>query len=138
MMRRISQSLAWALLLFLPNCIPGLAQTVTGAIRGIVNDPSGAIVPDATVTATNVETGVPTVTKTNQAGEYSIRFLQIGQYKLTIEAPGFKTANYGPFPLEIDQTVKIDIPLSVGAATTTVSVSDEVQPVLNTESPTLG
>jgi hypothetical protein len=117
---------------------PVSAQTVTGSIRGLVTDPSGAIVPNAAVTATNAATGVPTATKTNNSGEYSIRFLQIGSYSLTVEAPGFKIASYGPFNLEIDQTAKIDIPLSVGTAATTVSVSVDEQPILNTESPTLG
>ncbi|WP_263367803.1 TonB-dependent receptor [Edaphobacter bradus] len=124
--------------LFLLVSLPGIAQTVTGAIRGIITDPTGAIVPKATVTAVNVATGVATVAQTNQAGEYAIRFLQIGQYKLAVEAPGFTTAKYGPFSLEIDQTAKIDIPLKVGATTTTVEVSDQLQPILNTEGATLG
>jgi Carboxypeptidase regulatory-like domain/TonB dependent receptor len=118
--------------------LSGVAQTVTGAIRGIITDPTGAIVPTATVTAINAATSVKTVAKTNQAGEYAIRFLQIGQYRLTVEAPGFTTAKYGPFALEIDQTAKIDIPLTVGANTTTVEVSDQLQPILNTENATLG
>src|ERR1700739_2151899 len=90
-------------LLFL--CLPtlqGLAQTVTGTIRGTITDPSGAIVSGATVTATNTASAVATATKTNGTGEYSIRFLQIGQYKITVFAPGFETAKYGPFALEID------------------------------------
>jgi hypothetical protein len=116
----------------------GAAQTVTGSIRGTITDASGAVVPNASVTATSVATGVGTVAKTNQDGEYSIRFLQIGKYKLSIEAPGFTLATYGPFSLEIDQTAKIDIPLKIGSATTTVSVSDQLQPILDTESATLG
>jgi len=130
-----------AVLLSLPLlsvCIPAAAQTVTGAIRGIVTDSTGAVLPGATVTAANMATGVLSGTKTNQAGEYSIRFLQVGTYKVTVEAPGFRTSSYGPFALEIDQTAKIDVPLSVGEATATVSVSDEGQPILNTESATLG
>jgi hypothetical protein len=125
-------------LLLLAFAIPGVAQTVTGAVRGTVTDASGAIVPGATVTVTNTATGVKTVATTNQSGEYSIRFLQIGNYKLAIEAAGFDTATYGPFSLEIDQTAKIDIPLKVGSAKTSVEVSDEYQPILNTESATLG
>ena len=132
---RLSQA---AILVLLAAPLAGVAQTVTGAIRGIVTDSSGAIVPNAQVTATNVATGVATATKTNAAGEYSIRFLQIGQYKVSVEASGFTTSSYGPFALEIDQTAKIDVPLGIGAATTTVSVSDQIQPILDTESATLG
>ncbi len=135
MSNRLSQA---AIVLLLSAPIAGVAQTVTGAIRGIITDSSGAIVPNATVTATNAATGVATATKTNAGGEYSIRFLQIGQYKVSVEAAGFTTASYGPFSLEIDQTAKIDIPLGIGAATTTVNVSDQLQPILNTESATLG
>ena len=116
----------------------GVSQTVTGAVRGVVTDPTGAIVPNATVSAVNVATNVATTTKTNQDGEYSIRFLQIGQYKLSITAPGFEASSYGPFPLEIDQVAKVDIALTMGSATATVSVTDQMQPILNTESATLG
>jgi Carboxypeptidase regulatory-like domain len=116
----------------------GIAQTVTGTIRGTITDPSGAIVSGAAVTATNTASAVATVTKTNGSGEYSIRFLQIGQYKVSVSAPGFETANYGPFALEIDQTAKVDIPLRIGTATTSVDVSGQMQPILNTESATLG
>jgi hypothetical protein len=117
---------------------PGFGQTVTATVRGTVTDPSGAIVSGATVTATNRASSVAAVTKTNDTGEYSIRFLQIGRYNITISAPGFATANYGPFALEIDQTAKIDIILHLGATSTTVDVSGQMQPILNTESATLG
>jgi hypothetical protein len=135
-MKRLCSSIIPLLLLVL--ALPGMAQTVTGAVRGTVTDASGAIVPGAQVAATNTATGVKTNTTTNQAGEYSIRFLQIGNYKLLIEAQGFETATYGPFALEIDQTAKIDIPLKIGSTTTSVEVSDQLQPILNTESATLG
>ncbi len=116
----------------------GMAQTVTGTIRGTITDPSGAIVSGATVIATNTASSVATATRTNDTGAYSIRFLQIGQYKITVSAPGFETAHYGPFALEIDQTAKVDIPLRIGVATVSVDVSGQMQPILNTESATLG
>lgn len=134
-MKRLSLSLVAILLCMTLSTV---AQTVTGTIRGIVTDTSGAVVPGATVTATNTATGVATVAKSNQSGEYSIRFLQIGQYKVAVEATGFSKASYGPFALEIDQVAKVDIPLSIGAENTTVTVSDELQPILNTENATLG
>jgi outer membrane receptor protein involved in Fe transport len=116
----------------------GLAQTVTGTIRGTITDSTGAILAGATVTATNTATGVATVEKTNGAGEYAIRFLQIGQYTLTVEEQGFESAHYGPFALEIDQTAKVDIPLRVGSTTATVEVSGHMDPILNSDSATLG
>ncbi|HEX4020850.1 MAG TPA: TonB-dependent receptor [Acidobacteriaceae bacterium] len=134
-MKRIS---LWVLCLSLVACIPGLGQTTTGAIRGTITDPSGAIVLGAVVTATNLATNIKTSDTTNATGGYSIRFLQIGQYTVTVTANGFKTANYGPFSLEIDQTAKVDLALAIGAASTTVQVTEELQPILNTESATLG
>ncbi len=129
------------LMILLCLCCPALkssAQTVTGAVRGTVTDPSGAIVSGASVTATNTATAVQTKATTNQAGEYSIRFLQIGSYNLTVEGKGFEQSKYGPFTLEIDQTAKIDIALKVGSTSATVEVSEQYQPILNTESATLG
>jgi hypothetical protein len=134
-MKRLSLSILPFLLCL---SLSGVAQTVTGTIRGIITDSSGAIVAGATVTATNTATNVATVAKTNSVGEYSIRFLQIGQYTVAVEASGFSKASYGPFALEIDQTAKVDIPLSVGAENMTVTVTDELQPILNTENATLG
>jgi Carboxypeptidase regulatory-like domain/TonB dependent receptor len=137
-MKRTSTYLMWTLILSLAACSSAVAQTVTGAVRGIITDPTGAIVPGAVVTATNLATGINTADTTNGSGEYSIRFLQIGQYQLSVQASGFSKSNYGPFSLEIDQVAKIDIALTLGSASTTVTVSEGFQPVLQTESPTNG
>jgi hypothetical protein len=126
------------ILLLVATPIAGVAQTVTGAIRGTITDASGAVIAGAKVNVTNVATSVTTSEMTDGSGSYSIRFLQIGQYRITVEAPGFETAKYGPFSLEIDQTAKIDFPLKPGAASTNVEVSDQLQPILNTENATLG
>src|SRR6266852_7130162 len=85
-----------------------LGQTVTGAITGQVTDPSGAVVVGASVTAENTATAVKTPTQTNGSGIYTIRFLPIGTYTVTIEAKGFTTQKVPPFALEIDRTAKID------------------------------
>lgn len=137
-MRRIGTFFAWVFS-FLILC-GGLAtaQTVTGSIRGTVTDPAGAIVPRARIAATNLATGVITNATSNDAGEYSIRFLQIGQYKVNVTSTGFQSSSYGPFPLEIDQVAKIDVALTMGSASDTVNVSGQLQPLLNTESATLG
>ena len=113
------------------------AQTVTGSITGQVTDPSGALVSGATVIAENVATSVQTTATTNSAGLYTIRFLPIGTYKITVQAKGFNSANVPPFTLEIDQTAKIDIPLKIGS-TETIVVQGEAHPILNTTDSTLG
>ena len=114
-----------------------VAQTVTGSITGQVTDPSGALVSGATVIAENVATSVQTSATTNAAGLYTIRFLPIGTYKITVQAKGFNSANVPPFTLEIDQTAKIDVGLTIGS-TTTIVVQAEAHPILNTTDSTLG
>src|SRR5277367_5802599 len=114
-----------------------LAQTVTGSITGEVTDPTGAVVPNAKITAENVDTGVKTQAKTNAAGVYSIRFLPIGHYKVVVAAEGFSSESVPPFMLEINQTVKLNEALSVGA-TSVIEVSSGSAPVLNTTDGTLG
>src|SRR5450432_1956205 len=74
-----------------------LGQTVTGSITGQVNDPSGAVVSAAKVTAENVSTGVKTIAETNGSGVYTLRFLPIGTYTVTIESTGFSTQKLSPF-----------------------------------------
>ena len=107
------------------------AQTVTGSVTGQVTDSNGAAIPNATVTAINVDTGVKTPAQTNKDGIYTIRFLAIGQYKVSTAATGFSERVTAPFTLEINQTIKIDSTLSVGSASTTVEVT-EAAPILNT------
>jgi hypothetical protein len=112
-------------------------QTVTGSITGQVTDPSGALVVGAAVTAENAATGVKTAAKTNESGVYTIRFLPIGTYTMTIEAPGFVRDRIEAFPLEIDQTARVDAKLKIGA-TTEVVVQETVHPILDTSDATLG
>jgi hypothetical protein len=114
-----------------------LGQTITGSITGQVTDPSGALVAGATVTAENVATSVKTTAQTNGSGAYTIRFLPIGTYTVTVEANGFATQKIAPFALEIDRTATINAALKVGASST-VTVSETYHPILDTSDATLG
>jgi len=113
------------------------AQTITGGVNGIVSDPTGAVVPNAKVTATNVDTGVLTETTTNNDGVYNIRFLQIGSYRVSVSSAGFGTSTYGPFTIETGQNLKIDAKLALENQQQKVSVEAEIAPLINTESPVL-
>jgi Carboxypeptidase regulatory-like domain/TonB dependent receptor len=126
-----------ALALVLMACIPSFAQTITGSITGTVTDPSGAVVPGAKVTVTNVLTGVATQATTNPSGIYSLHFLQIGQYKVSVEAPSFSTQTTSVFALEVDQEARINVALKLGASNSNVVVTDTA-PILNTENATTG
>ena len=119
------QRLARCALVILLSTSPLLAQTVTGSITGVVTDQSGAIVPKAEVTAENTATGVTTREQTNDAGAYTIRFLPVGTYRITVSSPGFSTQAVPPFALEINQTVKIDASLRPGNTTDTVQVTGD-------------
>jgi hypothetical protein len=117
---------------------PLYAQTITGSVRGIVTDPSGAIVKKAGVTVSNTATGVANATVSDGAGLYNFQFLPIGTYVVTATAPGFDTTSVRPFALEIDQIATVNVRLQVGTASTTVNVSSELSPILNSENATLG
>jgi hypothetical protein len=114
------------------------AQTVTGSITGEVTDPSGAVVPHAHILVESIDTGVKTEATTNDAGVYSIRFLPIGHYRVAVDAPGFSTQKVPPFTLEINQTVKLNEQLSVGANSNSIEVDSSATPILNTSDAALG
>ncbi len=116
---------------------PGGAQTITGSINGTVTDQAGAVIPNAKVVATNVATGVATPTVTNGAGDYNIRFLQIGQYIVSIDQPGFGQQKLGPITLEVDQAAKVNVKLAVGSEATAVKVNSDLQPILDSDNSTV-
>jgi outer membrane receptor protein involved in Fe transport len=114
-----------------------LAQEVTGGITGTVTDPSGAAVPNATVTATNVQMGTTWPTQTNSAGVYNLPRLPIGEYSVKVAAKGFETVLHPAFQLQMNQIARIDVKLSVGAVTQTVSVT-AAPPLLQTDTMQVG
>ncbi len=132
------RKLSFALPTLLATCAVSLsAQTVTGDIGGIVTDPSGAVIAGAKVIATNLATNVQTSTITNKDGIYSLRFLQVGTYKITVASKGFATDVTKPFPLEVSQVAKVDAKLALGSESTIV-VNGQLSPILNTENGMIG
>src|SRR6187402_587970 len=134
---RVRFSKLLAMMLLFVCSIAASAQTITGGINGIVTDSSGAVLPNAKVVATSVETNVETTATTNNDGVYNIRFLQIGHYKVSIEAPGFATTNFGPFTIETGQNAKVDAKLALAGTESKVTVESELLPLPNSENPTL-
>lgn len=122
---------------FLVSPLVMKAQTITGTINGVVTDGNGGVLANATVTAKNVATGVETTVTANAAGQYSLRFLQIGQYTVKVTSQGFKTFQSPAFTLEVNQTAKVDAPLAVGSGNDTVTVDANTQPILDTENTTI-
>jgi hypothetical protein len=113
------------------------AQATTGSIGGRVADPQGGLIPHAKVDLLAIETGVVTHLESDAAGNYLGLALPPGHYTVTVRSAGFKTTATSPFELQIDQKLRIDVTLNVGAVTETVSVTD-VQPLYQAQSPETG
>ncbi len=125
------------LLLVLLSSFAAWSQTSTGSIRGTVTDPTNAAVPNAKVTATDVDRGVHYPTSTDSAGRYIFPTLPPARYTLAVEAAGFARTTQAPFTLEVQQQATVDIALTVGSISTSVDVSGAA-PLLNVTSATLG
>jgi hypothetical protein len=97
-------------------------------IEGIVTDQSGAPVPDAKVAIKQVETGIEKNVITNSAGYYVFPSLPPGNYTLTVTAPGFEKLVQGNVTLQPSRVQNVPIKLTVGAITTSVSVTSAPPP----------
>jgi len=114
----------------------GMAQE-SSAITGKITDPSGAAVANATVTVNDVDRGTTWSTKTNTEGVYNLPRLPIGRYEVRVEAAGFQTALRPAFNLELNQTARIDLTLTIGQVSSTVEVTSAA-PLLQTETTQVG
>ena len=114
-----------ALLLF--GAVLAQAQTTpTASVSGIVSDPSSAVVPNAKVTVTDLNRGGPLVTQTNGAGVYLVKDLIPSDYKITVEASGFRNYEVDSFPLTTSQAAVLNVTLQLGTASQTVEVKSQV------------
>jgi hypothetical protein len=118
------------LLLF---CLPGFSQLNLGHIYGVVTDPSGAVVPNATVTVTDVERGVSRNLTTDTAGNYSAPSLTPGTYSVRVEAKGFNNAQRSDIAVGVGQELRIDMAIQTGTQTQEVIVTG-APPIVNTTS----
>lgn len=101
-----------------------LAQTTNqGAITGTVTDPSGAVIPRASVSIINVSTGVSTNVETNSAGIYRMSFLPPGSYDVVVQAKGFKETRVTGTTVTVGQIVHVDLRMLIGSSTEQVTVS---------------
>jgi hypothetical protein len=114
-----------------------LAQLTTGRIVGVVTDSSGAAVPGATVTLTQVETAASITVTTDPAGNYSATALKIGMYTVSAEQQGFQRVVQSDVNLGIGQVLRVDFVLKVGVVTQTVNVTGAPQ-LLQSSTSSLG
>src|SRR5215831_10561746 len=126
-----------AILVFLMLAATAGAQTSTASVVGRVTDPSGAVVPGVAIRVTSLGTNISSQASSNEAGDFTIPYLNPGRYVLEASATGFHTYKHTEFTLEVAQVLRIDISLQTGAATESITVTD-TPAALNTESGTRG
>ena len=100
------------------------AQYDNGSLVGTIRDTTGAPIPNAALTITNTATSIATQAKTDATGDYEVPTLRVGVYSIVASAPGFANAVADKISIQVGGRERIDLKLSVGAATTSVEVSD--------------
>ncbi|MBL8217183.1 MAG: TonB-dependent receptor [Bryobacterales bacterium] len=115
----------------------GLAQTPSARVVGRITDGTGAVVPGVTIRVTDLDRNLSQQAASNEVGDYAIPYLDPGRYSLETKIEGFRAYKQAEFFLTVDQTLRIDIPLELGATTESVTVT-EAPPVLNTDTGSRG
>jgi len=123
-------------LIALPTCLV-LAQLPTGTILGVVKDSSGAVVPGASVTLTNIDTSLTRTGASTEDGSYRFPALPVGHYRLEVLKEGFSALSRTGITLEVGQEATISLILEVGSPGQTVTVAEEA-PLIQISSSTLG
>src|ERR1700679_2309162 len=101
---------------------PAHADNLYASIRGTVVDPSGAVVPDAKLTATNIATGISYSATSSKDGLFAFLQLPIGDYSVKVERSGFKTFTEGHIHLDLDQIFNLTAAMQVGVVSDTITV----------------
>src|SRR5580698_8575566 len=118
----------WAVVAVLAFVLFALAlasASITGSISGVVTDKSGAVVPGATVVATDTQTGVQTTQKTDAKGFYNLPTLAVGTYNLEISQVGFKTYRQTGVVIDANSALRVDASLAVGTISEKIEVSTD-------------
>lgn len=117
------QALALLPILAILLSLSASAQQTTGNVRGIVKDPTGAVIPGAQITLKNKATGNALTAETTAEGEFRFNNLLVGEYQLAVTAAGFKTLNLSEVRVVLNQTTDVPVALTVGIQGETVEVS---------------
>ena len=126
----------WVALLFLsPSLL--FAQSTQGTILGTVKDPSGAVIPNATVIITDTDTGAAKTTTTSATGNYQFFSLLQGHYRVDVSATGFKNEVLANLTLAARQQLRANVTLALGNVNQKVTVNAQSTGAISTESPTI-
>ncbi len=121
-MRKYLISAAALACVFTLPILPTAAQQITGTIRGTIADPNGAVVTAATISATQVETGLVRTTTPDRQGNYVLVELPIGHYQIEVKAQNFERYLQQGISLNVNQTATVNVRLRVGSDTQEVEV----------------
>ncbi len=123
-------------LLSMPTLI--FAQSAdTGALTGVIKDPSGSVISGAEIAASNIATGQSRFRISGEDGAYSISLLPPGKYKVTVSAEGFQTAEFPSVTINVTETAALNCTLEVGMLSETITISSDAE-ILQTTTSTLG
>src|SRR5262245_2161514 len=134
--RRLSQVIGGGMVV-LACLVSTQAQVTTGKVSGIVQDPTGAVIDGAKVTISNKLTNVSATTQSSGRGEHQFNDLLPGDYKLTIDAAGFKKLNLNDVRVELNQTTDVPTQVQIGSANEMVEVSAGGTELVETTTTTL-
>lgn len=110
------------LVLLLSQAMPSYAQIIYGSLVGSVSDASGALIPGATVTIKNKETGATRSATTNADGTYSIPTIQAGVYEVEVKKDGFRSARQESIEVSQNSVARFDVKLTVGQVSESVTI----------------
>jgi hypothetical protein len=113
------------------------AQTTSGTIVGTLTDPLGGVIPHAPVVLTNVETGMKFQAQTDDSGFFQFFNVPPARYNITVQKQGFLRLSQGPYKLEVEGSLRIDLQLHIGSETQTITVTAQ-SPLVQAETTSLG
>ena len=109
------------------------AQSDRGSITGTVTDPTGAVVPNAKITATSLDTAETREATSGDEGSYTLPELRAGRWRVSVEAQGFKTVTVEDYKVAVQVTHSLDFKLEIGAVADVVTVTSEQQAAIQTD-----
>jgi Carboxypeptidase regulatory-like domain len=135
--RRLPYLSLTCLLLLLVQAQTVFGQVDQGSVEGTVTDASGAVIPNAKVTLLNKDQGLSLETTTKANGDYIFTPVRIGNYSLSVTAPGFSTTTQENLKVDLAQHLQVNMQLKTGSTTETVEVTT-APPLLQTEEGSVG
>src|SRR5215813_1618718 len=123
-MNRSVSGFVWSVLLLIvvTTALPSFGQVQNASLTGLVTDPTGAVIPGATVSLKNAGTNAVYTQETDESGYYLFPSLSIGAYTIMVEMPGFKRSVQDGVVLQVSQRGRNDVRLEVGGASEEVQV----------------